>query len=437
MQRIDLLALALTGLTALVACKDKQAPPPSSTPAPPPAPVTPADAQEAVVPHEVKTDMPPVSEIASLVKANNNFALDLWKHAGPGNAAISPLSISTALAMVWAGAKGETADEMRKVMHTEGATDLVVSQWARISYALQDASRPLKLKLANRIYGDVHYQFDTTYFTITRKAFNAPLEIVDFRGDAEAARAKINAWVEQQTEQRIKDLLAPRSLTADTRLVIVNAIYFLADWAEPFEKDATRDAEFYVDGKRAKPTPTMNRVGTYKHAKAEGAALLELPYQGNSASMYLVLPDKRDGLAELERALPAKLKALQAKLADERVLVSLPRFVIDPPAPLQLAKPLQTLGMKQAFDPAKADLTGMANPTDPKDRLFISAVLHKAFVKVDEKGTEAAAATAIAVAAGAAPAKPTAFNADHPFLFLIVDRGSGLILFIGRVTDPK
>lgn len=424
-------------LALLAACKDKPAaPPPTTTPSmpePPPA----ADAEEAPVPHEVRTDMPPASEIASLVKANNHFALDLWKHVAPGNTAISPLSISTALAMAWAGAKGETADEMRKTMHMEGATDLLVSQWARISYALQDPSRPLKLKMANRLYGDAHYQFDTTYFTITRKAFDAPLEIIDFRAAPEVARAAINTWVEQQTEQRIKELLPTGTVTTDTRLVIVNAIYFLAEWAQPFDKLSTRDAEFFVDGKTSKRVPTMNLQSQFKYAKTGGAALVELPYKGGSASMYIVLPDKRDGLAAVERTLPETLAALQSKLADELVLVSLPKFVIDPGAPLRLATALQKLGIRQAFDASKADLTGIANPSDPKDRLFISEVLHKAFVKVDEKGTEAAAATAVLMEAGGMPRKATPFTVDHPFLFLIVDRGSGLILFVGRVTDPK
>jgi serpin B len=423
-------------LACLFACKDKQAPPPSSSSTPEP-PATIADAQEAFVQHEVKTDMPPPSEIASLVKANNNFALELWTHAGPGNTAISPLSISTALAMAWAGAKGDTAAEMKKTMHMEGETDLLVSQWARISYAQQDPARPLKLKMANRLYGDAHYQFDTTYFTITRKAFSAPLEIIDFRADVEAARAKINTWVAEQTEQRIKDLLPPRSIDPDTRLVIVNAIYFLADWAQQFDKAATSDAEFFVGGKQAKRVPTMHKQATFKHAKADGAALLELPYKGDSASMYILLPDKRDGLADLERALPAKLKTLQSKLADQQVMVSLPRFVIDSPEPLRLAKALQALGIKQAFDRTKADLTGIAKPADPNDRLFIGDVVHKAFVKVDEQGTEAAAATAIVAPRGGPPRQPTPFNADHPFLFVIVDKGSGLILFIGRVVEPK
>jgi serpin B len=417
-------------------CKDQQpAPAPSpSTPAPPTPAPAPVSSEGAVTD---TTTMPPAVDIATLVKANNNFALELWGHAPAGNMAISPLSISTALAMTWAGAKGETADEMRKVMHFEGTTDVVVSQWARISTALQDPARPLTLKMANRLYGDAHYQFDTTYFTITRKAFDAPMEMVDFRGDAEGVRAKINAWVAERTEQHIKDLLPARSVDASTALVIINAIYFLADWADPFNKELTADEPFYVTATQQKKVPTMHRTGRYKLAQGEGAALLELPYKGGSAAMYILLPDKRDGLAELEKKLAPTVKALQSKLAEDGVTVSLPRFTIDTPTALELSKPLQALGMKQAFDPKHADLTGIAKPADESDRLYIGEVLHKAFVKVDEKGTEAAAATAVITPRGGPPRQPTPFKADHPFLFLIADRGSGLILFVGRVVEPK
>ncbi len=424
-------------LALLAACNDRQPPASSSpTPAPtapePPPPAPPPDA------HEVKTDMPSAAEIASLVKANNHFALELWAHAGTGNVALSPTSIATALAMTWAGAKGETAAEMRAALHFEGETDHVVSQWARVSYALAHTADPLTLEIANRLYGDAHYQFDTIYFTITRQAFDAPLQIIDFRADPEAARKTINGWVAEKTEQRIEDLIPPRVLDADTRLVIVNAIYFLADWAEPFDKAQTSDAPFHVSPARTEKVPTMHRTDGYRIAQGDGAALLELPYQGETASMYVLLPDKRDGLAALERRLPATLAALQGKLAEQRVAVSLPTFVIDPPASLRLVPALKALGIKQLFDPDRADLTGIANPPDPKDRLYVSDVLHKAFVKVDEKGTEAAAATAVVVArSGGMPAKPIAFTADHPFLFLIVDKTTGLVLFIGRVVEPK
>ena len=382
------------------------------------------------VPTAPASDMSP-----ALVKGNNNFALELWGRVGKGNQAMSPASISTALAMAWAGAKGATASQMKKVLHFEGTADAITSQWARISLALQDPNRPLKLRMANRLYGDKHFTFDTTYFTITRKAFDAPLEMVDFVGASEEQRQKINQWVAERTEQRIKDLLPAGAITKLTRLVIVNAIYFLADWQQPFDKAATSDQPFHGVGKKV---PTMHGRFHLQLARGDGAALLELPYKEASAAMYILLPEKKDGLADVERKLSATLKALQMKLASAEVMVALPKFTIDPSQPIELSKELAALGMTDAFDQTKADFTGIANPTDPKDRLAISAVLHKAFVKVDEKGTEAAAATAIAVATGAAPvAPPEKFIADHPFLFLIVDKATGLILFIGRVVDPS
>jgi len=383
-----------------------------------------------------KSDMPAPGEITALVKGNNNFALELWGRAGTGNQAMSPASISTALAMAWAGAKGTTAEQMKKVLHFEGTNDEIVQQWARIALALQDANRPFKLRLANRLYGDKHYSFDTIYFTITRKVFDAPLEMVDFQGAAEEQRQKINKWVAERTEQRIKDLLPPRMIDSSTRLVLVNALYFLADWDHPFEQQATFDQPFHGV---AKQVPTMHASGQYLLARGEGAALLELPYKGGSAAMYVLLPDKKDGLAAIEHKLAPTIKALQLKLASKQVTLALPKFTIDPSHPLELSSQLAALGMPDAFDAAKSDFTGIANPPKPDDRLAISAVLHKAFVKVDEKGTEAAAATAVVAVAGSAPppAPREQFIADHPFLFLIVDKSTGLILFIGRVVEPS
>ena len=420
-------------LLALVACKDKRTEPPKAAPEAPktvtPSPDKPKD------PVEPKTAMPKAAEITPLVKGSNDFGLDLWARAPKGNLAISPVSIETALAMTWAGAKTATADQMHKVLHFEGTPDAIVSQWGLVSLALQDPDRPLKLKMANRLYAEKSFKFDTTYFTITRKAFKAPLEMVDFKGAPDEQRKKINQWVADQTEQRIKDLLPPPMITDTTRLVIVNAIYFLADWARPFDKTHTSDEPFY--GTKTKPVPTMHDLGSYRLAKGEGASMLELPYKNDSAAMYVLLPDKRDGLAELERSLPAKLKALQPKLAAAEVSVSLPKFVIDPAEPLQLADVLVALGMKDAFDAKKADFTGIGTPPDPNNKLYISSVLHKAFVKVDEKGTEAAAATAVEMLEGAgAPPPSVPFTADHPFVFFILDRETGLMLFMGRVVDP-
>lgn len=417
----------------LAACKDKPAPPSS-------APVTTTPSDASTQPAEPPVPTPPApstSEATALAKSNNNFALDLWSRLPAGNLAVSPTSIALAIAMTWGGAKGATADEIRKVMRFEGEPDQVLSRWGQISLSLQDPARTLKLKIANRLFGDKRYEWDTIYFRIINESFKARIEVADFRGNADEERKRINVWVEKATEHRIKDLLPARSVDAETRMILVNAIYFLADWASPFAKRSTMPSDFHVSASATKQVPTMHQTTRYRYAAGKGASLIELPYEGNSASMYILVPDKVDGLAAVEAALTDTLKLLQGKLTEQSVSLALPRFTIDPPSSLELGKLLQAMGMKQAFDPAHADFTGIAKPADPKDGLVISAVFHKAFVKVDEKGTEAAAATAVAMPRGGPPPKAIELRVDHPFLFLIVDRESGLILFMGRVVDPS
>ena len=244
--------------------------------------------------------------------------------------------------------------------------------------------------------------------------------------------------MEEQTEKRINDLLRPNALDALTRLVLVNAIYFLADWQEPFEKRATWDKPFDVAGGAPKLTPMMHHHGSHRFGQTDSVKVLELPYQGRDAAMLLVLPERKDGIDAVEIALsPATLAAWTAALEPRDVAVTLPRFEVSP-TPLSLGAELVRLGMIDAFDKDKADFTGIANPKDPRERLYIAKVFHKAFVKVDEKGTEAAAATALQVAgSGGAPSRPALeFTADPPFLFLIVEKASGLVLFVGRVADP-
>lgn len=378
---------------------------------------------------------------AALAKGSNTFGFDLWSRVRkePGNLSISPASISIALAMTWGGAKGGTAAEMKQALRLGVDAGAAMAGWGQLAAALQDKSRSLVLRIANRLFGEQSYKLEAPYLEQTRAAFGAPLEALDFAKAPEPARAHINKWVADQTEQRIKDLLPPRSIVADTRLVLVNAIYFLADWREPFEKHATREQPFTVAPGKTRPAKLMVRRGSYRMAKVDGVSVLELPYAGDDTAMLVVLPDRVDGLGDVEQALDAdKLATWTQALGQQEVLVWLPRFTIDPPAALELSKSLKALGMAQAFDAERADFTGIANPPKPADRLYIGAVFHKAFVKVDEKGTEAAAATAVAPRLGGGMPRPVPeFKADHPFLFFIVDRASGLLLFMGRVTDPK
>jgi serpin B len=236
------------------------------------------------------------------------------------------------------------------------------------------------------------------------------------------------------------DLVPPSAVTNDTRLVLVNAIYFLGDWQQPFEKEATSPAPFHAARGRTHDVPTMHRSATLRLAKGAGWKALELPYKGGQLSMLVLLPDAVDGLAAFERGLTAEtLDAVLRGLASVRVAVALPKFEVNPQEPIALADMLKAMGTNAAFDRRRADFTGMANPRDPADRLFLAEVFHKAFVKVDEKGTEAAAATAAVMArvSGMPMAPPESSRPTHPFLFLIRDNASGLVLFVAASPIPR
>lgn len=378
-----------------------------------------------------------------LAKGSNAFGFDLYARlrVRPGNLVVSPASVTTALTMTWGGARGATAEQMARVMHLEGTREAVLPASGRLAAGLQDPGRPIVFRIANRLFGEKSVGFEVGYLQATKAAFGAALEPVDFKGAPEKARVFINGWVEDQTQKRIRDLIPPGAVAADTRLALVNAIYFLGDWTEPFDKGRTRPRPFHVAPTPPKDVPTMHRLDTLRFAQGQGRRALELPYKGDQLSMLLVLPDALDGLDALEGALtPDAFDALVASLKPTRVSVALPKFEIDPASSLALADVLQAMGMALAFDREKADFTGIANPKNPADRLYLARVFHKAFVKVDEKGTEAAAASAaLTMRAGSmAPVeRPAEFKADHPFLFFIRDHATGLVVFMGRVADPS
>ena len=378
---------------------------------------------------------------AKLAAASNAFGVELWKAQGAaaGNVAMSPASITAALAMTWGGAKGTTSAEMRKVLQLEGDVAAVFQAYGRLAASLQDPKRQQKLRIANRLFGEQSFTFEQPFIAQTTQAFAAPLQPMDFVGSAEAQRGAINQWVEAQTEHRIKDLLPPRSITDATRLVLVNAIYFLADWAQPFKAEQTFDAPFSLTARKQKNVPMMHQRGGFRLATGGGATVLELPYQGDDTAMWIVLPNTVNGLPAVEAQLSTALLATwSASFKNQEIVVTLPKFEINPPDSLALSQALKKLGINDAFDENKADFTGIGVPPEANRRLFISAVFHKAFVKVDENGTEAAAATAVVMMDGTGAPRPApTFVADHPFLFMIVDKRSGLLLFIGRVDDPQ
>src|SRR5262249_26235643 len=290
-----------------------------------------------------------------------------------------------------------------------------------------NVKRGYQLSTANRLWGQKGHGFKPDFLKLTRDHYGAGLEEVDFVGDTEAARKTINAWVEKETRAKIRELLKPGVLDVDTRLVLTNAIYFKGDWVSQFKKDRTREAPFFLaDGKQVQ-APLMHQSGKFRGAGDPDLQALELPSAGKELSMLVMLPRKADGLAELEKSLTAdKVNGVIGRLRDvpfEEVV--LPRFKTT--SAFSLRGELEKLGMADAFR-GGADFSGLSD-----GRLYIKAVVHKAFVEATEEGTEAAAATAVVLGGdGALPH----FRADHPFVFLIRDNRTGAILFLGRVTDP-
>jgi len=374
----------------------------------------------------------------TVARDGNAFAFDLYarlREAQPGNLFCSPQSISTALAMTYAGARAETAAQMARTLRFSLPQDELPAAYAALRAALEPGGeRGYRLSIANRLWGQRGVPFREEFLAVTRRDYGAELGLVDFRTDAEGARNEINAWVVRQTEDKIRDLIPSGVLGPDTRLVLANAIYFRGDWARQFDKRATADQPFHVAPDRTSTVPLMfGKVPAGFAAVADaGAKVLELPYKGDDVSMILLLPDAPDGLGAFETKLTADTVARwTGELRKQDVLVYLPRFSME--SQFALAPTLAAMGMPLPFS-GDADFSGMNGAHD----LFISAVVHKARVDVDEQGTEAAAATGVAVGVKAAlPTEPPTFRADHPFVFLIRHNPTGAILFLGRVVNPQ
>jgi len=379
-------------------------------------------------------------DVAAICGAVNAFAFDLYAQlaAEKGNLFYSPQSISAALTMTWAGARGETAAQMARTLRMPAERlampGAIHAANAKLLAGLAGTreKQGYELSVANALWGEKGYPWLPDFPAVLKTNYNAGLEEVSFAADAEGARKTINAWAEKQTRGKIKDLIPPGVLDSLTRLVLTNAIYFKGDWASPFKKDATKDADFFAAGGQKVAAPMMNRTGHFGYLDGGELQALEMPYKGDALSMVVLLPKAKDGLPALEKKLSAENAAAWiAKLQKRQVQVALPRFTTT--AQFMLNKTLSAMGMADAFDAGKADFSGMDGQKD----LSISAVIHKAFVDVNEEGTEAAAATGVVMTLMAMPAPPVEFRADHPFVFLIRDTRSGCILFVGRVANPK
>jgi serpin B len=381
---------------------------------------------------------PADADRVALVWGNTTFGLNLYRRIRqePGNAFLSPFSLSTALTMTAAGARGETARQMEEVLHLPIGAEHVGPVFAALIASLRPpagAKAPYELHTANALWGQRGYHFLPEYLTSLRSAFAAAFEEVDFAGATEAARCTINTWVERQTAGKIQHLIASGILRPDTVLVLTNAVYFKGCWEKPFPAARTHEDDFHVADGRSVRVPLMHQTGRFGYAEDDLVQVLELPYDGSNLAMVVLLPKQREGLAAVEAALsPEWLAARLGRLEASEVAVALPRFKST--AAFELSRVLAAMGMTLPFSD-RADFSGMNGGSEP---LQIAAVIHKAYVDVNEEGTEAAAATAVGVKTTMAiiTKPPIPFRADHPFLFLIRDRRTGNVLFLGCLTQP-
>jgi serine protease inhibitor len=373
------------------------------------------------------------SSLTAAVQGNNAFALELYQRlrGTEGNLFFSPYSISTALGMTYAGARTTTQTQMAQALHFTMEPERLHPAFAQLSADLEDAGRlgQIQVKIANALWPRRDSKFLKPFLSLVKKYYRVKITPLDFV-DEPAARRAINDWVEARTENRIKDLITEGALDSATRLVLVNAIYFKGAWADEFDPRLTADAPFQIAPDVQVQVPMMNRKQHYRYAENELFQALELPYAGRRLSMLALLPVEVDGLSKLEESL--KLETLETWLEDlneSEVNVTLPKFELS--FPFQMNEFLISMGMTDAFT-ERADFSGMDGGRD----LYIGAALHKAFVAVNEQGTEAAAATAVIMRTKAMAISSILFRADHPFLFLIRDNASGSILFMGRLVKP-
>lgn len=432
-------------LLLVLGCSATQGTPSTGSGAEPTPEPNPTTAGEPVP----KLDPRPISDsdLQGVSKSINAFSTDVYAEAAktPGNLIVSPSSIAIALGMTYQGAQGATAKEFESVLHIadsgltpdmwHAAAGQLGESWNLVPTTEQGQKPAPEVALANRLFGAEGLKFKDDFLAASQRDYRAPMERLDF-GASEKARAHINDWVEDRTRDRIQDLLPEGALDQDTLLVLANAVYFKGEWTHTFREEATADAEFFVDGKDAAKVPTMRTTESFRYAKTDAATWIQMPYAGGRFAMTLAVPSVRDGLGGLESSLTSDGLSNQLEaMKYERVQLSLPKFKLEPKTSLTLSTVLKSLGLKRAFTD-DAEFEGMVAPED--DRLKIDEVFHNGFIAVDEKGTEAAAATAVVMMrAGSVPSEPVKVDVDRPFMFVISDTQTGAIMFMGRVVDPR
>lgn len=393
--------------------------------------------------------------------AINQLGLDLLRALPAeqlqGNPLLSPYSIETALALAYVGADARTREEMRRVLHLPtddaaalaGFSTLQVQLVAVCEQSKQRAEHgkhygeilpPIELNIANRVFAQSGFALNSAFTATLREHFNSDLVSLDFRRQVEPSRMRINDWVGHETRDKIRDLIPAGGVTADTRAVLANALYLRAPWESPFMERLTSPQTFWAGGATEQRVPSMVKRAHFGFAKRAGHTAISLPYAGGGLQLLILLPDDRTGLAALRQHATANLLVEGAHLPSREIVLHLPKFKIAGPT-VRLGDLLAKLGMPTAFDRplGSADFSRMA-PRTPQDYLCFSEVFHKTFLELDEKGTEAAAATAIAMRAGAAmgpKTPPPEVHIDHPFLFAIQHVESGACLFLGCVNDPR
>lgn len=388
-------------------------------------------------PDESQRAAEPLSDIQAVVQGNSAFAFDLYQQlrSSKGNLFISPYSISTALAMTCGGARSQTQKQMEETLRFSLDQEKLHPAFAELQAGLNKLQKAdnFDLYVANSLWPQHDYKFLDEYLSLAEKYYGVSITPVDYVNAREAARKQINKWVEDKTKDKIKDLISRDSLNELTRLVLVNAIYFKGNWAHQFDPVQTQDAPFYVSPLKSVETPLMRQEEAFRYAEFKSLQIVELPYVGEYLSMLLLLPRRIEGIEKLEESLSIEnLNFWRNSLEERKVIVFLPKFTIN--SKFNLGETLKAMDMVDAFVPGKANFAGMDGRPD---WLYFSEVIHQAFVEVNEQGTEAAAATAVVVGGtGLGPPPPPTFRADHPFLFLIQEKRTGSILFIGRVTEP-
>ena len=394
-----------------------------------------------------KVDRLPAGEpgsetVEDLAEGNTAFALDLYHQleGEEGNLFYSPYSISLALAMTYAGARGETAEEMQSVLRFPEPPERVHAGFNTLDQYFEglaeqelpeDAGEAFQLKIANQLWGQVDYSFQEDFLDTQARYYGAGMRLLNFMEEPEESRQTINEWVSEQTEEKIQNLIPRGGIGSMTRLVLTNAIYFNASWWEPFAADRTQPGDFTTLEGEVIQVPMMSHDGaqSFRYSRGENYQAVELPYTGNTTSMLVIMPDQ-GSFQQVEDALAADFLAeVLGGLEHNSVALTFPKFEFE--KEFSLADVLQEMGMPRAFD-GGADFSGITGGKD----LFISDVFHKAFVAVDEEGTEAAAATAVVMMETALPAEPVQMTVDRPFFFLIREHQTGTILFFGRMVSP-